>query len=74
MKDTKFLNKMCLIFKKKHNQLESKQSKSTSYMVSLSFQMTAQVRNMDFYIPLKLQVKSGTTVVRVNEDNIVNTI
>lgn len=74
--DNEFLNAIRYLLNKNIIQVESKtEAKSTSDMATVVIPNgNSRVGNIGFYVPLNLQVKSGTTVVWVNDDNILHTI
>jgi len=74
--DTEFLNAIKFLIEKNIIQVEAKPaSKPASNVANIVIPNgNADVGNVGFYIPLNLQVTTGTTVVWVNDDNIQHTI
>ena len=74
--DTEFLNAIKFLIEKNVIKLDSQsQTKSVATISNVVIPNgNSEVANVGFYIPLNLQVQSGTTVVWINDDNIQHTI
>ena len=74
--DTEFLNAIKFLIEKNIIQVEAKPAaKPASGVANVVIPNgNAEVGNAGFYIPLNLQVTSGTTVVWINDDNIHHTV
>lgn len=74
--DTEFLNAIKFLIEKNIIQVEAKPAaKPASGVANVVIPNgNAEAGNAGFYIPLNLQVTSGTTVVWINDDNIPHTV
>jgi plastocyanin len=74
--DTEFLNAIKFLIEKNIIQIEAKPASKVATGVAniVIPNGNSEVGNVGFYIPLNLQVSSGTTVVWINDDNIPHTI
>ncbi|WP_100183101.1 cupredoxin domain-containing protein [Candidatus Nitrosotenuis aquarius] len=74
--DTEFLNAIKFLIEKNIIQVEAKPAvKPASNVANVVIPNgNAEAGNAGFYIPLNLQVISGTTVVWINDDNIPHTV
>lgn len=73
--ETEFLNAIKFLIEKNVIILEQKESKPVATVANVVIPNgNSEVRNVGFYIPLNLEIKKGTTVVWINDDNIQHTI
>lgn len=72
--ETEFLNAIKFLIEKNVIILEQKESKPTTVANVVIPNGNSEVGNVGFYIPLNLEIKKGTTVVWINDDNIQHTI
>lgn len=74
--DTEFLNAIKFLIEKNIIQVEAKSAikPATDAANIIIPNGNAEVGNIGFYIPLNLQIASGTIVIWINDDNIPHTI
>ena len=73
--ETEFLNAIKFLIEKNIIVIESKETKPVATVANVIIPNgNSEVGNVGFYIPLNLEVKKGTTVVWINDDNIQHTI
>jgi plastocyanin len=73
--ETEFLNTIKYLIDNKILVLELKQSDSKPKVANIVIPNgNSEVGNVGFYMPLNLEVESGTTVIWINDDNIQHTI
>ncbi len=74
--DTEFLNAIKFLIEKNIIQVEAKHATAPASNVAniVIPNGNSEVGNVGFYVPLNLQVTSGTTVVWINDDNIPHTV
>ena len=73
--EIEFLNAIKFLIEKNVIILEQKESKPVATVANVVIPNgNSEVRNVGFYIPLNLEIKKGTTVVWINDDNIQHTI
>jgi plastocyanin len=73
--ETEFLNAIKFLIEKNVIIIEQKETKPVATVANVIIPNgNSEVGNVGFYIPLNLEVKKGTTVVWINDDNIQHTI